>query len=98
MDNTGTDVVGRSPSVLLDTDDVAALLGLRPNTLAQWRVSGAGPTYLKVGRRVRYRVADVDAWLASHARRSTCDTGVGATGVVVPPTGKNRKASAVSHR
>jgi hypothetical protein len=35
MGNNATEIVFRSPSALLDSDDVAALLGLRPNTLAQ---------------------------------------------------------------
>jgi predicted DNA-binding transcriptional regulator AlpA len=98
MDNTGTASTGRSPSVLLDTDRVAALLGLRPNTLAQWRVSGAGPVYLKIGRRVRYRAADVDAWLATPARRSTCDTGDGAIGVMTVAADKDRRAWEASDR
>ena len=60
---------------LLDTEQVAALLGLRPNTLAQWRMSGAGPRFVRLGRRVRYQPADVDDWLQSQARYSTSDPG-----------------------
>ena len=60
---------------LLDTDQVATLLGLRPNTLAQWRMTGSGPTFVRLGRRVRYRAADIDAWIESQARRSTSDPG-----------------------
>lgn len=32
-------------------------------TLAQWRHRGIGPRYLIIGRHVRYRRGDVDAWI-----------------------------------
>jgi hypothetical protein len=33
--------------------------------LADWRYKGQGPTYIKVGRLIRYRKAALDAWLQS---------------------------------
>lgn len=33
-------------------------------TLQAWRLLRRGPRYIKVGRAVRYRTADVEAWLA----------------------------------
>ena len=48
---------------LLRPDEVADRLGIPPGTLANWRYQHLGPTYLKVGRHVRYRADDVDAWL-----------------------------------
>ena len=30
-----------------------------------WRQSGKGPAYLKIGRRIKYKVEDLDAWLES---------------------------------
>jgi hypothetical protein len=48
------------------TEEVAAYLkDVPPKTLAEWRSRGIGPRYLKVGRHVRYRWSDVEAWLAS---------------------------------
>jgi excisionase family DNA binding protein len=45
---------------------VAAYLGNVPEgTLAQWRHRGIGPTYAKIGRHVRYRRSDVEAWAAA---------------------------------
>ncbi len=45
-------------------------LGVDPRTSRQWRQDGAGPPYLRVGpRRILYRAADVDAWLASRTYR-----------------------------
>ena len=58
---------------LLDTSAAAAFLGLRKATLETWRWRGQGPKFLKVGGRVRYRLADVDEWLASRQRNSTSD-------------------------
>lgn len=33
-------------------------------TLAQWRHRNIGPRYLKIGKHVRFRRSDVEAWLA----------------------------------
>lgn len=51
------------------TEDAAAMLGISPKTLANWRVLGRGPAYVRVGARrspVLYRVDDLEAWLDSH--------------------------------
>ena len=51
-------------SVLLDNEGAAELLGISPTTLPRWRWAGIGPAYLKLGRAIRYRRADLEAWLA----------------------------------
>ena len=51
--------------------DVARHMGVSAKTLAQWRYLGVGPEFVKVGRNVRYRWSDVQAWLASQRRSST---------------------------
>jgi len=38
--------------------------GVSVGTLANWRSAGIGPRFVKVGHRVRYRRADVEAWIA----------------------------------
>lgn len=48
---------------LLTTDDLASYLAVPRQTLAYWRCRGDGPPFLKVGRHVRYRHADIEAWL-----------------------------------
>jgi len=53
---------------LLHAADVAELLGIPVATLANWRASGKGPPYLRVGRHVRYRAIDVEAWIADRVR------------------------------
>lgn len=56
-----------SPEHLLTTDDVAERLRLTPRTVKAWRARGRGPEPVRIGyRTVRYRAADVDAWLARH--------------------------------
>lgn len=54
---------------ILDTETAAAYLKLSPYTLERWRWSGEGPNYLKLGRSVRYRKEDLDAFVAQSARR-----------------------------
>lgn len=53
-------------SNLLDTEQAADYLGVMPRTLEVWRcVKRHAIPYIKVGRLVKYRQADLDAWLAS---------------------------------
>ena len=51
-------------SEILTQDDLAAELGIAPRTLGQWRYHGIGPNFVRVGKLIRYRRQDVDAWLA----------------------------------
>ncbi|MEO9970093.1 MAG: helix-turn-helix domain-containing protein [Hyphomonadaceae bacterium] len=50
---------------MLTTDETAALLCIQPNTLAKWRSGkgGLGPKFVSVGRAIRYRRADIRAYL-----------------------------------
>jgi excisionase family DNA binding protein len=48
----------------LSPDELADWLGIPTNTIYQWRLRGLGPRGHKIGRHVRYRRADVEAWLA----------------------------------
>ncbi|SFJ41322.1 DNA binding domain-containing protein, excisionase family [Amycolatopsis sacchari] len=48
---------------LLTIDDLADYLGVPKGTLYQWRTKGYGPAGIRVGKYVRYRPDDVDAWL-----------------------------------
>lgn len=47
--------------------------GLSVSTLEKWRVMGAGLAYRKHGRRVLYRLANLDAWSNAQARNSTSE-------------------------
>ena len=59
----------------LNSPEAAAHLGIGVSTLNKLRVYGGGPTYLKLGRRVLYDVADLDQWLDRSRRQSTSDRG-----------------------
>ena len=52
-----------STNALLTTEEVASMTGLSRETLAQWRSQRRGIPYLKIGRAVRYALADVQAYL-----------------------------------
>lgn len=44
---------------------------LEINTLGQWRWNGRGPKYLKIGRRVLYRLSDVEEFEKRNLRQHT---------------------------
>jgi excisionase family DNA binding protein len=52
---------------ILTTAEAAEYLAVPVRQLVQWRYLGRGPTYVKLVRSVRYRRADLDAWLEAHA-------------------------------
>lgn len=65
-------------SIALPPKLAAKLLGLSPKTLANWRVKGTGPAFIKSpGLRgaVRYRLSALAAWQNAHQRNSTSDQG-----------------------
>lgn len=53
----------------LDTREAAAWAGLKPGTLATYRVRDGGPPFLRLGGLVRYTLEDLEAWLAGRRRR-----------------------------
>jgi excisionase family DNA binding protein len=64
---------------LLSREEAAAHLGLAPQTLAAWAVTGRyGLPMVKVGRSVRYRLADLEAWLATRTIGAVAGRGEGA--------------------
>lgn len=52
---------------LLHVEDVAEYYGVPVATLYQWRHRGIGPKSAKIGRHVRYRVEDVDAYFEAQS-------------------------------
>jgi predicted DNA-binding transcriptional regulator AlpA len=50
---------------LLNEYDVARITGLSVASVRRWRLFKQGPKYIKIGASVRYRAADVSAWLES---------------------------------
>ena len=55
-----------SRSDLFTPEQAAAYLGLKPQTLANWRTTGRyNLPFLRCGRLIKYRAADLDWWLES---------------------------------
>ncbi len=51
---------------LLTTDELAEYLGVPRATIYRWRYDGTGPKAYRIGRHLRYRRADVEAFIESH--------------------------------
>lgn len=54
-------------AALLSPDDLAEYLKIPVKTLYNWRSAGQGPRGVRMGRHLRFRLADVDAWLEENA-------------------------------
>jgi hypothetical protein len=53
--------------------EAATYLRLSERTLERMRVTGDGPKFANCGRRVLYRQADLDAWVAARVVASTSE-------------------------
>ena len=59
------------PDTLIREHQAARLLGVKPTTLTAWRCRGeTGPPFVKVGRLVRYRPADIEAFIRTNTVRT----------------------------
>ena len=58
------------PETLLTPEQTAKLLQVKTNTLKQWRWGNMGPSYVKVGRMVRYNQNNLNEYIA----RNTTNT------------------------
>jgi hypothetical protein len=57
----------------LTQHEAAALLRLSVRTLERHRVTGHGPAFVRLGRRVVYRRTDLEGWTAENTFRSTSE-------------------------
>ena len=55
------------------TKEAAAILTVEPTTLEAWRCRGGGPAFLKLGKAVRYRDEDLEAFMESRLRKNTSE-------------------------
>jgi excisionase family DNA binding protein len=55
-------------SKLLTLQEVADYLSIPAATLYAWRHKGTGPRGIRVGRHIRYRESDLEAWLDEQAK------------------------------
>lgn len=57
---------------LLKTSEAAECLGVSESLLHKLRLTGGGPVFVRLaGRSIRYRKADLDAWVNASAMDST---------------------------
>ena len=54
---------------LLSAQETADFLGLHKNTLDNWHSNQYGPPRYKIGGRVVYRYAEVDAWISGQVQK-----------------------------
>lgn len=52
--------------MILTTREAAERVRLSETQLERLRLRGGGPDFLKIGRSVRYRERDIEAWLKLH--------------------------------
>lgn len=62
-------------SGLLTETEAAEFLRVAVATLRRWRWSGRAPRFVKIGNRVRYEVAALNAVIEDGRRTSTTDPG-----------------------
>ena len=60
-------------SEYLNVAEAAKFANLGASTLNKLRLTGDGPSYIKLGRRVVYARDDIEGWMQSKRRRSTSD-------------------------
>ena len=56
-----------------DTRGAAAHLACSASFLEKCRVAGGGPTFVKLGRAVRYRIEDLDAFARARVHGATSE-------------------------
>jgi excisionase family DNA binding protein len=61
-------LLGADDRGLLTQQQLADELQVSMRTLERWRQEGTGPAFVRVGRSLRYRRSDIDAWLERQRR------------------------------
>jgi excisionase family DNA binding protein len=58
---------------LLTIDEAAAYLKVPVETLRKWRSQGHGPKAVKLGRHLRYRLDEIDRWIAEQEQQQLAE-------------------------
>lgn len=66
------------PPKLATPEEVSAYLGVPKKTLYQWKYLRSGPRCTVVGRHLRYRWSDVEAWLEAQPQGGDAETSLSA--------------------
>jgi predicted DNA-binding transcriptional regulator AlpA len=71
LKSTGT---AMQTAALLTTEELAKLAHVAPDTVRYWRFKGQGPKHFRIGgKRVFYRVEDVQEWLDEQYAKANPD-------------------------
>ena len=62
---------------LLVPNQAASMLHVNERTLANWRVAGRGPRFVKIGSRVCYRASDLQAFIDDNTYSNTAAASAG---------------------
>jgi excisionase family DNA binding protein len=62
---------------LMTIHEVSEYLRVPVGTLYNWRYLGTGPACAKIGRHLRYRRADVEAWVDERVQLDAAERGYG---------------------
>ncbi len=54
---------------LLNEKEASKKLGMTVAALRRWRLEMRGPTFIRVGTRIRYREEDLESYVESNAQR-----------------------------
>jgi excisionase family DNA binding protein len=58
-----------STEIYLTPREAAEYLRSSTSTLAKARLTKRGPSFVRIGRAVRYRKSDIDAWMSASVAR-----------------------------
>ena len=58
---------------LLTQRQASEMLALSERTLERFRISGIGPKFVRMGKSIRYRLGDVEAWIERRTVGSTSE-------------------------
>ena len=72
-----SNTVSRQKQQFLTEREVEELGLASRRTLQSWRLLGRGPRYIKVSRSVRYRLGDIEEWLAAQTVTPAADSQAG---------------------
>ena len=59
---------------LLTQQHLSEPIDVSERSLERWRVEGTGPAFVKAGRKVLYKIVDIDEWLDASRRKSTSES------------------------
>jgi predicted DNA-binding transcriptional regulator AlpA len=68
-----TPEVNSIPPRAMRVNDAAEYTSISVSTLNKLRLTGGGPTYVKIGKSVVYLISDLDKWLENNRRESTTE-------------------------